>query len=238
MNLAKLGQRIRSQREKRRLTQAQLSNSLHISAQAVSKWERGENAPDITMLQPLSTLLDRSIEWLLTGTEEQKNTFNATILCSSHRGFAARAASTSPESVALWINGIFHTLTEAVLSGDGVPVKYTGDGFLAYFSGKDHAERAVNAAQICAESVNDRELLITLHAGAVYLGAIGHHEYAQPDIMGETVNTVFLMNRWATKESSERVIYSEPVKDMLKVTKSQEIFPGNDSIPSQYVQIK
>jgi len=215
MNLATLGMRIRSQREKRRLTQAQLANSLHISAQAVSKWERGENAPDITMLQPLSNLLDRSIEWILSGSEDQDNTFEATILYTSHRGFAERAASTSAESVALWINGLFHTMTEAVLAGNGVPVKYTGDGFLAYFSGKNHAQRAVNSAKICAESVNEKELLITLHTGEIYLGAMGHHEYAQPDIMGASVNMVFMMNRWATDMSSDRIILSEAVKNEL-----------------------
>lgn len=235
MNLAKLGQRVRSQREKRRLTQAQLANSLHISAQAVSKWERGENAPDITMLQPLSTLLDRSIEWLLTGTEEQKNTFEATILCTSHRGFAKKAASSSAESVALWINGIFHTMTEAVLADEGVPVKYTGDGFLAYFSGKAHAERAVRAARICSETVNERELLITLHTGPIYLGAIGHHEYARPDIMGQSVNTVFLMNRWATEKSVKRVIFSKEVVDSLTEEQFEQIFAGNDTVPALFV---
>lgn len=226
MNLATLGQRIRSQREKRRLTQAQLANTLHISAQAVSKWERGENAPDITMLQPLSNILDRSIEWILSGTEGQKNTFDATILYTSHRGFAHRAASTSPESVALWINGVFHTMTEAVLASDGVPVKYTGDGFLAYFSGKNHAERAVEAAKSCAESVAEKELLITLHTGSLYLGAMGHHEYAQPDIMGESVNTVFMMNRWATNSSNERILVSSAVKEAAPSFSYSEIKTG------------
>ncbi len=233
MNLATLGLRIRSQREKRRLTQAQLANSLHISAQAISKWERGENAPDITMLQPLSSLLDRSIEWILSGSEDQNNTFDATILCTSHRGFAQRAASTSAESVALWINGIFHTMTEAVLAGNGVPVKYTGDGFLAYFSGKNHAQRAVNAAKICAESVNEKELLITLHSGEIYLGAMGHHEYAQPDIMGASVNTVFMMNRWATDMSSDRVILSEEVKTQLQEKVKTNKIESSDSLDTK-----
>ena len=230
MNLSKLGKRIRDQREKRRLTQAQLANSLHISAQAVSKWERGENAPDITMLQPLSVLLDRSIEWILGGTSENSNTFNATVFCTSHRGFARRSANSNPESIALWINGIFHTMTEAVLSNDGVPIKYTGDGFLAYFSGKREAERAINAAKACIDSVNDRELLITLNCGEIYLGAIGHHEYTNPDIMGATVNTVFLMNRWATKESKSQIIFSKCVDSQLESVNSTSIYKGDDLV--------
>jgi len=132
MNLSKLGLRIKSLREKKRLTQSQLANSLHISAQAVSKWERGENAPDITMLVPLSSILEVSIEWLLSGSENENNTFEATVLCTSHRDFANRALVNPPNKIALWINGLFHTMTEAVLGYNGVPVKYTGDGFLVY----------------------------------------------------------------------------------------------------------
>ncbi len=234
MNLAKLGQRIRSQREKRHLTQAQLANSLHISAQAVSKWERGENAPDISILQPLSTLLDRSIEWVLCGNEEDRNTFEATVFCSSLRGFAGKASATSPENIALWINGLFHTMTETVLASDGVPIKYTGDGFLAYFSGNDHAIRAVQAAKTCAELVTERDLLITLHSGKIYLGAIGHHEYARPDILGETVNTVFMMNRWATDHSDKRMIYSSAVEQQVSAS-GTPLYAGDESLPPLFV---
>ncbi len=234
MNLAKLGQRIRSQREKRHLTQSQLANSLHISAQAVSKWERGENAPDISILQPLSTMLDRSIEWVLCGNEEERSTFEATVFCSSLRGFAGKAASTSPENIALWINGLFHTMTEAVLAGEGVPVKYTGDGFLAYFSGKDHAVRAMNAARACESAVSERDLLITVHSGKVYLGSIGHHEYASADIMGETVNTVFIMNRWATDHSDKRVIFSQSVKDLIVDETSASFYGGEGVVPALF----
>lgn len=230
MNLAKLGHRIRSQREKRHLTQSQLANSLHISAQAVSKWERGENAPDISILQSLSIMLDRSIEWVLCGNEEERSTFEATVFCSSLRGFASKAASTSPENIALWINGLFHTMTEAVLAGEGVPVKYTGDGFLAYFSGKDHAVRAMNAARICESAVSERDLLITIHSGKVYLGSIGHHEYACADIMGETVNTVFMMNRWGTDHSDKRVIFSQSVKDLIGDETSLPLHSGESNM--------
>ncbi len=216
MNLATLGSRIKKQREKRRLTQAQLANSLHISAQAVSKWERGENAPDISSLKPLSTLLGRNIEWLLTGSDENNSSFDATILCSSLRNFANRSTSSSPESIALYINGLFHTITEAVLTENGVPIKYVGDGFLAYFSGEDHADRAMRASTAIISAIKERDLLITLHTGEIYLGAIGHHEYAQPDIMGESVNLTFMMNRWGTDESSAPLLISSATSEELK----------------------
>ena len=213
MNLADLGKRIRSQREKRRLTQAQLANSLHISAQAISKWERGENAPDISILKQLSLLLGKSIEWILIGNDEADNTFEATILCSSMRDFAKHSSNKSPEKIALFINGIFHTMTEAALIENGVPIKYVGDGFLAYFSGENHKTRALRAASAITEAISEVGLLLTLNSGEVYLGAMGHHEYARPDIIGDSVNFAFIMNRWGTDSSAARLIISSSLKD-------------------------
>ncbi|MFC1735863.1 helix-turn-helix domain-containing protein, partial [Candidatus Hydrogenedentota bacterium] len=57
MLLEELGNRIRSQRKKRGLKQRDVANALQISPQAVSKWERGENAPDVGMLSSLARLL-------------------------------------------------------------------------------------------------------------------------------------------------------------------------------------
>jgi len=202
MNLSTLGQRIKKRREKNRLTQAQLANSLQITAQSVSKWERGENAPDIAILKPLAEVLGTSIDWILTGDEDTHHTFEATVFCSSIRNFAARSQKQNPQDLAMWINGFFTTLTEGVLSQQGVPVKYVGDGFLAYFSGANHSKRAFQAATTLCDTIADKNLLITLNTGDIYLGTIGHHDYAQPDIMGDTVNTAFFLNQWATQNSA------------------------------------
>ena len=60
-----LGDRIRRQREKRGIKQQDIAHALQVSPQAVSKWERGENAPDISLLGPLARLLGVSTDWLL-----------------------------------------------------------------------------------------------------------------------------------------------------------------------------
>lgn len=49
------------------LTQAFVAEKLNVSSQAVSLWERGENAPDISKLAELSNLYGVTIDWLLTG---------------------------------------------------------------------------------------------------------------------------------------------------------------------------
>ncbi|MBQ7379168.1 MAG: helix-turn-helix transcriptional regulator [Clostridia bacterium] len=48
--LSQLARNIRNLRQERRMTQAQLANMLHVTPQAVSKWERGVALPDIQMV--------------------------------------------------------------------------------------------------------------------------------------------------------------------------------------------
>ena len=54
-------------RSERALTQKQLAEHLHVSPQAVSKWERGLGCPDAGLLPALSSLLGVSAERLLSG---------------------------------------------------------------------------------------------------------------------------------------------------------------------------
>jgi class 3 adenylate cyclase len=197
MNLRELGARIRAQREKCRLKQVDVAHALQISAQAVSKWERGENAPDIAILLDLTRLLGVTTDWLLGRTVPAEDTFPATVMCTSLNGFAKRSAALSPRDVAAWVNGLFQQITEAVLRFDGIPVKYVGDGFLGSFSGSAHADRALAAAGRARAVAQNPALVIVLHSGDLYLGSIGHPDYARPDIMGDTVNTAFLVMNWA-----------------------------------------
>ncbi len=199
MNLRKLGLRIKTQREKRKLRQADLAGALRVSAQAVSKWERGENAPDISALVGLARLLDVSVDWLLGATSPDTDTFAATVFCTSLNGFAERAASMSPRDVADWANRVYHALTDAMRRFDGIPVKYVGDGSLGFFAGTGQADRALDAARQARKLLDAEELVITLHQGEIYLGTMGHPDYARPDIIGQTVNTAFLIMSWVAR---------------------------------------
>ena len=60
-----VGNRIKSFRTKQNLTQSEIADALQISPQAVSRWENGENLPDISLLVPLSRLLGVSTDRLL-----------------------------------------------------------------------------------------------------------------------------------------------------------------------------
>jgi len=65
-----VGQEISRRRREKNLTQMQLGDRLNVSFQAVSKWERGESLPDVSLLPDLAAALEISIEELLTGGEK------------------------------------------------------------------------------------------------------------------------------------------------------------------------
>jgi class 3 adenylate cyclase len=211
VNLRDLGNRIRSLRELRGLKQRDVASALQISAQAVSKWERGENAPDISSLLQLSQLLDVTCDTLLGRVDRVGETFPAVVLCTALVDFARDAAGAAPRDVALRVNGVMHQVTDALLAFDGVPVKYTGDGVLGFFSGPAQATRAARAALRARRTADSPRLTIALHQGEIFLGKIGHPDYASLDVIGDTVNVAFLALQWAVANAPGTVCASAPL---------------------------
>lgn len=210
-----LGQRIRQLREKRNLKQLNLANALQISVQAVSKWERNENFPDIVTLIKLARVLGTSTDYLLGVNEEEPGMLEATVLCSSINDFARKSKTMTSREVADWANVIFHHLTESVLEYDGVPIKYVGDGFLCFFSGAQHAERALKAAVHAKRIIQNDALMITLNTGDVYFGTIGHPDYSMRDICGETVNTAFLVLDWVAQHCPSGIAITDQTHQQI-----------------------
>lgn len=60
-----IGDKIKMLRRKRKLTQSQLANELNVTAQAVSKWEKGLSYPDIETIIKISELFDVTTDYLL-----------------------------------------------------------------------------------------------------------------------------------------------------------------------------
>ena len=67
-----MGNRIKTLRLEKSMTQEQLARALHVSAQAVSKWELGGSLPDIQLLPALSVVLGTSIDALFSLTDESR----------------------------------------------------------------------------------------------------------------------------------------------------------------------
>lgn len=63
----KISKIIKELRKEKNLTQNELGDKLGVSGKAVSKWERGESLPDITIIKKLSDILGISSDELLQG---------------------------------------------------------------------------------------------------------------------------------------------------------------------------
>lgn len=66
-DMKKVGEQIAQLRRNKGLTQNELGERLEVSAQAVSKWERGESMPDISLLSELAAALETTTDNILSG---------------------------------------------------------------------------------------------------------------------------------------------------------------------------
>ncbi|MDE7263028.1 MAG: helix-turn-helix domain-containing protein [Anaeroplasmataceae bacterium] len=67
MNNMEVGQYIKRKRTDLGLTQKDIADKLHISFQAVSKWEVGETLPDSSILLDLADILKTTVDNILNG---------------------------------------------------------------------------------------------------------------------------------------------------------------------------
>ena len=63
----KIGSTICTLRREQGMTQRELAELLHVSSKAVSKWERGQGIPDVSLLERLAEVLDVTVEQILSG---------------------------------------------------------------------------------------------------------------------------------------------------------------------------
>lgn len=69
-NMKNIGKSISSYRKNLGMTQEELAEKLHISAQAVSKWENGIGYPDITLVPAISEVLNISLNDLFGASDD------------------------------------------------------------------------------------------------------------------------------------------------------------------------
>jgi len=66
MDAEQIGKRILELRKEKGMTQKELADKLHVTDGAVSKWERGINFPDLSLMDTLAVALDTSVIQLLS----------------------------------------------------------------------------------------------------------------------------------------------------------------------------
>ena len=72
----KTGLLIKEQRIKMGLSQSMLAEKMHVSREAVSKWENGHNLPDASIMLQLAEVLDVTVDDLLVGEKKENRPVN------------------------------------------------------------------------------------------------------------------------------------------------------------------
>ncbi len=94
-----IGEKLRALRREKDMTQAELAEKLNVSVQAISKWERNEGYPDITMLPHLARFFDVSIDELMgMGKSRMQEKINA----YKEKSHMYRNQGETEKVVALW----------------------------------------------------------------------------------------------------------------------------------------
>ncbi|MBQ6215439.1 MAG: helix-turn-helix transcriptional regulator [Oscillospiraceae bacterium] len=73
MNQIKIGTFLKLLRKEKNLTQEQLAEQLGVSNRTVSRWENGNNMPDISLLSEIAEFYDVSIPELIYGERKSEN---------------------------------------------------------------------------------------------------------------------------------------------------------------------
>ena len=82
-----IGEKLKKLRRSRDLTQEEVATHIGISYQSISKWERGDGYPDITMLPTLANYFGVSVDELIGMDEIYINTSKG--YCNFANGYHA-----------------------------------------------------------------------------------------------------------------------------------------------------
>ena len=132
------GATIKSLREKKGLTQAQLADVLGVSSQAVSKWETAKGLPDITLIESLADALAASVAELMSGNTVRNKNVSSNVLRSKFY-------------VCPLCGNIMQTTGDAVISCCGITLPPL------------EAEEPDAHHQICIEKVEDEHFVTVQH---------------------------------------------------------------------------
>ena len=68
----KVGKAISGQRKIKGMTQKQLADLLHVSYQAVSRWEQGNSLPSVDIIYDIAQILETTVDFLLNEPSNER----------------------------------------------------------------------------------------------------------------------------------------------------------------------
>ena len=115
MDAKTMGKFIAEMRKEKGMTQASLAQVLHVTSQAISKWERGIGFPDISTLQPLSVALGISLDELMNATKRTPEEENSSVTAIQNTILIAVQQLTDRKNFVFWLPKLFSVSVEPFL---------------------------------------------------------------------------------------------------------------------------
>jgi class 3 adenylate cyclase len=135
------------------------------------------------------------------------------------RGFTAFADRSTAQEAVAYLNEFFDVAVPVVLDHGGAVNQVLGDGFLAVFSGHDHAADALAAGRTLLRAVDAAlgerfRIGIGLNSGLVLVGRIRAGGLNHPGIIGDPVNVAARVQA-ATKDLGVPLLLTEGTRVLL-----------------------
>lgn len=161
----------------------------------------------------------------LVSTEDEVKTqaVDVCVMFLDIRRFTAFAEGRSPAEVVDYLNVVFDTTIDAIVSRRGIVNKFLGDGFMAVFEARSASDRICEAAvdasldivkrveRLVAEGkIAPTQIGIGLHAGRAVVGNIGSAQRKEYTVIGDVVNVASRIEA-LNKELGTVVLASEEV---------------------------
>jgi adenylate cyclase len=146
-----------------------------------------------------------------------------TVLFLDIRDFTAFAEHAQPKEVVAMLNDFWELVVPVLLRHGGHANKFFGDGLLGVFGAperrRDHAERAVAAAQEIVTLVRERYegrvgVGIGVNSGPVVAGTVGGGGRVEYAVIGDAVNTAARVEA-ATRETGDDVLVTDATRAVL-----------------------
>ena len=170
-----IGEKIKSYRKKREITQEQLADYLKISFQSVSKWECGDAYPDITMLPKIAMFFGITTDELLgiDKLKEQKETdeYNQRLILALGLGDTKKAVAIMREATAKY-TGNFKIMQQlaSAMRFDAYSVHASSNKEYQQSTWKEIISIGEKIRAECRDDTIRREIIEVMTYGYVYLG--------------------------------------------------------------------
>lgn len=192
MDSVKMGQMIAKLRKKQNLTQAQLGEKLNVTDKTVSKWERGNRTPDISILNDLSRILKITTTELLDSEQIETPALKRLFLDHSSETQYFKDVS---EALLLFLNNHYENCYVYFIQSQDH--NYYINGLIIQSNEKEfiniHSIEKLSNDSMNLESAYSYEYSLNIQSNSIYkLGNISlyqhhHHKVAIPinDILSE-----------------------------------------------------